>query len=333
MHRLLSHLAHVELLTPDLEASTEFAVETLGLDLVAEENGSAYLRCWGDFYRYGIVLTQDDHPGLGHKAWRSDGPEQLDEAVASVEASGTRGEWIEDSYGHGPAYRFEGPGGHPTEVFWEVDRAQPPGGEESPWPDRPQRAGTRGVGARLVDHITLTTPDVTESSRWYRDALGFRTMAAIQFADGAPWMFTVNTVNEKSHDLGLVQDFDGHRGGLHHLAFWVATNEDLIRGANYLVEHGLPIDFGPGQHGIGEQYYLYFRDPVGLRYELNSGGYRNYVPDWQTAIWRPADGPNNAYRTEIGMPPVHTVNIPPGVPLGQEAEIAAGVVPPPVPQG
>ena len=311
-HRLLSQLAHVELLTPTPDESVEFAVDILGLDLVAEDGGSAYLRCWGDYYSHSLILTAADHPGLGHAAWRTDGPDQLDEAVAKVEAAGATGEWIEASVGHGRAYRFEGPGGHTTELFWDVDPAQVPVGEESPYPDRPQRAGSRGMAVRLVDHLTVTTPDVREQSAWYRDALGFRTMAYIEPAAGAPWLFSVSTTNEKSHDLGLVMDFEGERGRLHHLAFWVETSHDLVRGGSFLVEHGHDIDFGPGQHGIGEQNYLYFRDPGGLRYELNSGGYRNYVPDWEPVCWRIENGPNNTYRTEVAMPAVHMVPIPPG---------------------
>ena len=85
------------------------------------------------------------------------------------------------------------------------------------------------------------------------------------------------------------------------------------RRAKFIIEHGHDVDQGPGQHGIGEQNYLYFRDPAGLRYELNSGGYRNYVPDWEPVIWRPEQGSNNAYRTEVDMPAVSMVNIPPGV--------------------
>lgn len=311
MHRLLSQLAHIELLTPDLDASTEFAVNALGLNVVATEGDSVYLRCWGDFYRHSLVLTRNEVPGLGHAAWRTDGEEQLEEAVKFIEATGTQGRWIEGAFGYGRAYHFEGPGGHTTEVFWEVERAQVPKGEESPYPDRPQRAASHGIGVRMVDHLTVTTPDVQETSRWHREALGFRTMAYIA-PNGGPWMFAVNTTNEKSHDLGLVHDFDGDRGRMHHLAFWVETNQDITRGAEYLIEHGYEIDYGPGRHGIGEQDYLYFRDPVGLRYELNASGYRNYVPDWEPAEWGIDDGPNNYYRTEIGMPAVHQVNIPPG---------------------
>jgi len=30
--------------------------------------------------------------------------------------------------------------------------------------------------------------------------------------------------------------------------------------------------------------------------ELNTGGYRNYVPDWQPNTWTPSMGSNNFYR-------------------------------------
>ena len=142
---------------------------------------------------------------------------------------------------------------------------------------------------------------------------------------GSPWFLGLASCNEKSHDFGFILDCEGKPGRLHHVAFWVETNHDLTRGAKFLVEHGHDIDFGPGEHGIGEQHYLYFRDPVGLRYELNSGGYRNYVPDWEPAIWRFEDGPNNTYRTEIGMPAVHMAEIPPGI-VGRNDEMIEGII-------
>jgi len=46
------------------------------------------------------------------------------------------------------------------------------------------------------------------------------------------------------------------------------------------MESGVHIEFGPGRHGMGEQTYLYFREPGGNRIEVNSGGYRIYQPDW-----------------------------------------------------
>ena len=161
--------------------------------------------------------------------------------------------------------------------------------------------------------MTVTTPDVKETMYWHRDALDFRLMAAVEGEPGSPWFFGIATNNEKSHDYGFIMDPDGIPGRLHHVAFWVETEHELSEGARFLIEHGHSLDYGPGQHGIGEQNFLYFRDPAGLRYELNSGGYRNYVPDWEPAIWRFEDGPNNTFRTEVGMPAVHMVAIPPGL--------------------
>lgn len=318
--RLLSTLAHVELLTTDLEKSVDFAHDILGLDVVEQVGDTVYLRCWGDYYLYSLALTASDGLGLGHASWRAEGPEQLTEAVRRVQASGTDGSWFEDSFGHGRAYRFVGPGGHQHELFWDVERAVPPAGEESCYPERPQRTQSRGIGVRILDHLTVTTPDVRATSMWIHEQMGSRIMAAVEPTPGAPWVFSVTTNNEKAHDFGFIQDFEGQSGRMHHVAFWVETNHDLTEGAKFIVEHGHDIDQGPGQHGIGEQNYLYFRDPVGLRYELNSGGYRNYVPDWEPVIWSPEQGSNNAYQTEIGMPAVALVNIPPGV-AGHSSEM------------
>jgi catechol 2,3-dioxygenase len=320
-HRPLSMLSHVELLTPKLDESVAFARDMLGMFVVAEEGESIYLRCWGDFYAYSLVLSEGPEPALGHAAFRTWNADQLDIAVASVEASGVKGEWIESSHGHGRAYRFHGPGGHPTELFWEVDRAVVPAGEESPYPERPQRVAGHGIPVRLLDHVTVTTPDVKSTMYWHRDVLDFRLMAAVEEVPGAPWFLGLASNNEKSHDFGFILDFDGIPGRMHHLAFWVETNHDLTEGAKFLIERGHELDYGPGQHGIGEQNYLYFRDPAGLRYELNSGGYRNYVPDWEPVIWRFEDGPNNTFRTEIGLPAVHMVAIPPGVVGSNEGQV------------
>jgi catechol 2,3-dioxygenase len=62
------------------------------------------------------------------------------------------------------------------------------------------------------------------------------------------------------------------------------------------------IEFGPGRHGMGEQDYLYVRDPSGMRVEINAGGYRNYEPDWETVRFEPQQGSNVFYKN-LAMPP------------------------------
>ena len=77
------------------------------------------------------------------------------------------------------------------------------------------------------------------------------------------------------------------------------------------MENGYPIEYGPSIHGIGEQNFLYYREPSGLRIELNTGGYRNYVPDWEANTWKPSQGSNNFYRNSA-MPMSMTESFPPG---------------------
>jgi catechol 2,3-dioxygenase len=104
------------------------------------------------------------------------------------------------------------------------------------------------------------------------------------------------TNSEKSHDLGLLLDPTDMRGRLHHLAYWVDSRDELLRAADILLNADIAIEFGPGRHGMGEQDYLYVREPGGARIEINTGGYRLYVPDWETKKWTPAQGSNSFYR-------------------------------------
>jgi catechol 2,3-dioxygenase len=319
--RILSHLAHVELLTPKLDESAAFLTGTLGLIETARAGNSVYLRCSREFYHHSVVLTAAERPALGHAAWRTDGPDELTEAVSRIEASGLRGEWRDDSIGHGRAYQFRGPGGHPHEVFWEVERYAAPPGLQSTFPERPQRFTGHGVCPRQLDHLTVSTKDVRKAALWYRDTLGFRFMAATCLDHNSDlFIFGVLTTNEKSHDLGLVGDFSDMPGRFHHLAFWVDSHDELLRSADLLLESGTPIEFGPGRHGIGEQGYLYFREPGGLRLEFNTGGYRNYVPDWEPVIWRLAQGSNVMYRN-TDRPRSFTESFPPA-PMPAVAELS-----------
>jgi catechol 2,3-dioxygenase len=222
--------------------------------------------------------------------------------------------WSEDQKGHGPAYRYRGPGGHVQELFWEVERWEAPTGLRSAFPARAQRFAPRGTAARQLDHVTVVTRDPYGDSEWYRDTLGYRFMEYTGLDENPDLVvFSMVTTNEKSHDLGLVVDFSGVPGRVHHLAFWVDTVEDVLRAADVLMEAGVDIEFGPGRHGMGEQTYLYFREPGGLRLEINSGGYRIYQPDWQPVKWLPSQGSNTMYRN-LSMPDSMLEAFPPAAP-------------------
>ena len=138
-NRLIAHLAHVEVLTPTPERSLAFYRDVIGLEESGRAGQSVYLRGWGEWSHHSLQLTEAPHPGLGHVGWRTWSPEDLETAVAKVEAAGAGEGWFEDAVGHGRAYRYRGPGGQVHELFYDDERHTPPAGMESPFPDRPQR--------------------------------------------------------------------------------------------------------------------------------------------------------------------------------------------------
>ncbi|GGJ58469.1 VOC family protein [Deinococcus roseus] len=326
--RYLAHLAHTELLTPHLQQSIQFFQDVMGMTLTHQEGNSAYLRCWGDPYLYSLILTEGDKPALGHAAWRTNGELELLEAVQRLEEAGHTGQWVEKSHGHGRSYRFQSPGGHQLEIFWEVEHYTAPDHLKSTYPERPQRFTGAGTAGRQLDHITFATRDVIKDAHFYRDVLDFRFMCYNGMEDNPDQVvFGMVTTNEKAHDLALGIDFSGIPGRLHHLAFWLDSREDLLRAADILIENGVHIEYGPGKHGMGEQNYLYFREPGGVRIELNTGGVRNYVPDWKTVVWKPSQGSNSMYRNQ-GMPNSMLEAFPPAnAPAAAEIDLPAPVNP------
>jgi catechol 2,3-dioxygenase len=314
---LLSQLAHVELTTPKFDESLRFWTEVVGLEETARVGRTSYLRAWGDRFHHTLQLTEGAETGLGHIGWRAASEQALDEAVARLSAAGVAEGWNEDAVGHGRAFRYRGPGGHLHELFWEVERFVPPAGMESPFPNRPQRYVPRGAAVRCIDHVTVTTGDPDRDAKWYRDTLGHRYMEYTTIPDRPDFpVFCMSSVCERSHDLGLVWDPTGDRGRINHFAYFVESREELLRVADVFLNQDVPIEFGPGKHGMGEQDYLYVREPSGMRLEINAGGYRNYEPDWETVRYEPQQGSNVFYKNGA-LPPSMFQSFP-DVPIAED---------------
>ena len=116
-------------------------------------------------------------------------------------------------------------------------------------------------------------------------------------------------------------------GRVNHVAYFVDSREELLRVADVLLNHDVAIEFGPGKHGMGEQDYVYVREPGGLRIEINAGGYRNYEPDWQTVRYEPQQGSNVFYKN-LSMPPSMFESFPPvefAPDAANEAQAATGL--------
>jgi catechol 2,3-dioxygenase len=247
-----------------------------------------YLRGESEYERYGLKLTECSHAGLGHLALRVRSPQALDRRVAALRQAGAEGSWIEDEFGHGPAFRFLDPDGHPMELYWETERHRPPPGDPPLARDRLGRRGGPGVDVRRLDHVNLMAADVTPAANFAWGTLGFSLFDEVREDDGSlsgAWL----SLGPRPLELVYTRDRTGSRGRLHHTAFWVDTREEVLRAADIFVDQGVRIEVPPAQHTIGRSFFLYGFEPGGNRIEVATGADLVLDPDPPTRTWTAAE--------------------------------------------
>ena len=117
-----------------------------------------------------------------------------------------------------------------------------------------------------LNHAVLYVSDLERSADFYRKAFGMEEIAR----EGGMMAFLRARGSDNHHDLGLFQVGSAgprpQRGsvGLYHLAWQVATIEDLAAMASALAE--LDALTGASDHGATKS--LYGRDPDGIEFEV-----------------------------------------------------------------
>jgi catechol 2,3-dioxygenase len=290
------------------------------MEVEAERGDSVYLRCFGDYERASLKLTHAPSSGVGHLAYRTHSPEALDRRVAALEANGAGGEWHDGDLGHGRAYSFLDPDGHRFELFYESERYVAPPELKPSLKNQPQRYPGRGVGVRHLDHINFLAVDPGENRAFLEANLGLRLTEQIVLDDGREagvWLAS----NQKSYDVTYTRDMTGTRGRLHHIAFFVDQREDVLRGADIFLEHGIVMESGPHKHAIQQTFFLYTWEPGGNRIEVCAGGYLIFDPAHEPVVWSQAE---RAKGQAWGMQTVASFHIKGSPPVAQEEELLAG---------
>lgn len=281
----VAHFAHVELLTPVLEASRDFFVEVLGMTESGRHNGSIFLRGWDDYEQFSLQLTAAAQPGLGHAAFRARSPQALARRVAALEASGLGIGWRDGNFGHGQAYRFHDPDGHELEIYYDTAWYTPPENLRPALKNQAQRYPSRGCNVRRIDHFNCLGVDIAANRRFFEAVLGLRLTEQIVLDDGTEagmWL----TCTNKSYDVAYARETNGVGGRLHHITFALDSREEILRAADIALEHGIPIENGPYKHAIQQTFFLYLIEPGGNRIELAHAGARLVLaPDWKPITW------------------------------------------------
>lgn len=122
-----------------------------------------------------------------------------------------------------------------------------------------------------IGHVVLMVEDLARSIEFYTRVLGFtvtETYPDDMVAGGMAFL----RFGEDHHDIALIGCGPGRsrKRELNHLAFAVATIDELFRARDHLERNGVKID-GEGRRRAGCQISIDFRDPDGHALELYWG--------------------------------------------------------------
>ncbi len=124
---------------------------------------------------------------------------------------------------------------------------------------------------RKIGHVVLLVADLERSVDFYTRVLGFRVSDVYpdSMMDGGMVFMRCNTDH---HGVALVGDGEkpAERAGLHHMAFEVATLDEVLKARAHLEAHGVEILF-EGRRRAGAQVAVEFRDPDGHWLEIYWG--------------------------------------------------------------
>ena len=291
----VAHLGAVELLTPKPEASRWFFRDVLGMEVVHEEAGSAWLRGYGDTAAATLKLTAAPAAGVGTIAWRTSSPQALQRRASALDAAGLGDGWNNGDYGRGPSFRFHDPEGHRMELYFVEQRYQPTDATRSTLKNLPSRYPARGVGVRRIDHLALLCNDVAANRGFAQDLLGLRLHEQVVFDDGATEIGSWLSPSALHHQVAYVVDVKAGHARLHHFAMWVDEREDVLRAADILRENGVFIEAGPAKHNNSQGFYLYSYEPGGNRVEVYSGSFLVLAPDFEPVRWNETDRGTGVY--------------------------------------
>ncbi|RDW20116.1 catechol 2,3-dioxygenase [Oceanobacillus arenosus] len=289
----VAQLAHVELFSPKPEETIDFFERLLGMQVTARAGQSVYLRAYEDSYVNTLKITEAKEAGLGHAAWRTHSPQALERRVKAVEATGLGKGWIDGDIGHGAAYQFTTPDGHPMELLFDVEYYQPTDKDRTKLLNRASKRPDRGVPVRRLDHINCMSPNPGKNEQFMVDALGFRVREQIK--DNGNTIGSWVSVSNLVHEVAFVQQPQiNEPGKLHHLCYWYGIPQQLYEVSDLLKENNIHIEVPPNKHGISQAFCMYVYEPGGNRIELfGDAGYLITDPTFKTVVWDMKDVPGN----------------------------------------
>jgi catechol 2,3-dioxygenase-like lactoylglutathione lyase family enzyme len=305
----VKRLAHIGLWANDSMAQARFYRQTLGLDLRAASEGALDPNIDVEgvnlFFGLGeehhcIGLYNDTRPippntrkptqlpsPLHHLTFEVDTAAELAAIAARLRLSNvdlTLG--ANDGYPDaGDALWFNDPDGNQISIA--VAR------EEfliyTPHTNLTQSAQRATLRPYSLQYVALHTLHLESMVEFYTDALGF---------DISDWLLRERVWLRCNNDHHTVLFIQG-QPGVEHIGFSILNGVDLLRWADYLSQQTVPLLWGPGRHGAGNNLFIRFADADGIHIELSAEMMQYYDRDVTTPprLWHTRTSALNLWGT------------------------------------
>jgi catechol 2,3-dioxygenase-like lactoylglutathione lyase family enzyme len=266
-----------------------FARSILGLHESERIGSTSFLTC--NDRHHELMLIEGPEVGCDHLALEVADERELERTAQRVHAQGLT--VISEQPGEpglAAAVRFIAPGGFVFELFCGMAGA-PPG---------PEPGG--GVRPRKFEHITIKSSDKPAMEELLERVLGFRM--SDRAGDRVSWL----RASDEHHGMSVIADT---ADALQHYAWQIVSFAQIKDIGDHLMSSGRTFLWGPGHHGIGDNYFCYFLDDDGIIVEC-SAQIQRIADDraWQPRTW--PDEPLTVNRW--GNPPPPQAFVDGGVP-------------------
>jgi catechol-2,3-dioxygenase len=118
----------------------------------------------------------------------------------------------------------------------------------------------------VLQHLTLATENTHALERFYVDGLGFAVSDRVVHTDGR-LMSSFMRSNSDHHTLAC---FFQQRRGVDHHAYEVGAWNGIRDWADRFAARGIPLMWGPGRHGPGNNLFIFIVDPDGNWIEMST---------------------------------------------------------------
>ena len=270
----VTRASHVVLTVKDLGASRAFYADALGLVATEQTNDTLYLRGVEEAAHHSMVLKKtSDTPACERIGMRVLTEDDLDRAKTYFDKAGLPAAWAEVPH-QGRTLHVSDPVGTPLELcatMTTVPRLTV------------QFDQFKSGSPQRLDHFQILAPEVQRAADFYT-GIGFRLSEFVAPEGSDELLFVFLQRKGNPHDIVFA---NGMGPRYHHVAFCCSEVSRIIYACDVAgtLGFGRNIEHGPGRHGPGHAFFVYFRDPDNHRIELFNTHYQVMDIENQPVRW------------------------------------------------